>query len=85
MITILDKFSAVSSDFRPSSTQEFFALRLAQKLHDTGRVSDYVRFTEEYRPELLIRAFKSASTVDRAADGFRLAVHALSGRENEGF
>src|SRR6266404_3298178 len=67
MTSILDKFSAASASFQPATSQDFFALRLAQKLDDTSHVPQYVALVAAHRPELLLVAYQHAADASPSA------------------
>jgi len=71
MTSILDKFSAASASFQPATSQDFFALRLAQKLDDTSHVPQYVALVAAHRPELLLVAYQHAADASPSARAVR--------------
>ena len=48
MKSLLDRFTPITSAFRPSTATELFALRLAQKLGDAPAVRHYASLADSY-------------------------------------
>lgn len=70
MKSLLDQFVPTTTEFRPSTATEVFALRLAQKLGDAAAVRHYVSLTESWPEERLLGAYRIAS---RAGDSGSVA------------
>jgi len=60
-MNILDYFLKKSLPFRPKSMNELLALRIAQKLADTGAVEHYIRLLADYSIEQILAAYKRAA------------------------
>jgi hypothetical protein len=58
MQSFFDKFIPTSSSFRPRTTTELFALRLAQKLDDASAVGHYVTLAENHSESQLLCAYR---------------------------
>jgi hypothetical protein len=58
MQSFFEKFIPTSSPFRPSTTTELFALRLAQKLDDASAVGHYVTLAENHSESQLLCAYR---------------------------
>jgi hypothetical protein len=55
---LLDRFKPIPTDFQPTSPNEIFALRLAQKLGDTAAVRHYVTVVDGYSEAQILCAFR---------------------------
>jgi hypothetical protein len=62
MMNILDRFTRPTSYFRPSTADEFFALRLAQKLNDAAAAAHYASLCLEHGIERMMWAFRRAKS-----------------------
>lgn len=60
MTNILDQVARARRDFRPETTQEFFALQLARKLDDAASVRSYVELVERFSEDVLLRVYRAA-------------------------
>src|SRR5437868_786348 len=60
MTSILDRFVRPPVGFEPKTTQEFFALRLAQKLRDAPAVGHYAALAAEHSAARLLTAYRRA-------------------------
>ena len=58
MQSFFDKFIPASNSFRPRTTTELFALRLAQKLDDASAVGHYVTLAENHSESQLLCAYR---------------------------
>jgi hypothetical protein len=58
MQSFFDKFIPASNTFRPRTTAELFALRLAQKLDDAPAVGHYVTLAENHPESQLLCAYR---------------------------
>jgi len=58
MQSFFDKFIPTSNSFRPRTTTELFALRLAQKLDDAPAVGHYVTLAENHSESQLLCAYR---------------------------
>ena len=67
MTSILDRFVRPPVGFEPKTTQDVFALRLAQKLRDATAAGHYAALVAEYSQSRLITAYRR--TVRSAPDG----------------
>jgi len=61
-MTILDQVAKSAAKiryghFRPATTQEFFALRLADKLDDAGSAQHYAELADRFSPSQLLAAY----------------------------
>ena len=84
MPSILDRMATPLREFRPETTQEFFALQLARKLKDTANVRSYVALTERFSEETLIEAYREALSNqlgEGLAERFQLELRRLAGKE----
>jgi hypothetical protein len=61
MTAILNKFVVATCPFRPATRQEFFALRLAQRLNDLDHLSHYLALVSAHRSENLLAAYGRAT------------------------
>jgi hypothetical protein len=62
MNSILDRFiQPAYSSFRPRTSPDLFALRLAQKLNDVAAVAHYVQLVAENSDEKVLSAFRRAA------------------------
>jgi hypothetical protein len=61
MTSILDQFLPTSAAFRPKTSSELFALRLAQKLDDGDAVRHYVALSAEYPQARLLAAYQQTA------------------------
>src|SRR5574341_690827 len=72
---ILDRVARSSAaqfiQFRPSSQQEFFALRLAQKLNDAPAARHYAELVEQHSESRCLVAFRRARAVGSHTDPAR--------------
>lgn len=66
MTSILDKFDQRSVGFEPKTTQDLFALRLAQKLGDTPAAGHYAALAVEHSEARLLTAYRR--TIRNAPD-----------------
>lgn len=85
-MTILDQVAKSAAKtryghFRPTSTQEFFALRLATRLGDAGSAQHYVQLAENFSRAHLLAAYARAwpSNIDPARR-FHLELESLKAR-----
>lgn len=67
MKPLLDRFLPSSAVFRPKSTTDFFALRLAHKLDDAAAANHYARLTQDHSESQLLAAYRRV--VDWRSDG----------------
>jgi hypothetical protein len=67
MTSILDRFDRPSVGFEPKTTQDLFALRLAQKLGDAPAAGHYAALVAEHSQARLLTAYRRA--VRNAPDG----------------
>jgi hypothetical protein len=84
MTNILDRVAHSRREFRPQSTQEFFALQLARKLNDAESVRSYAALAEQFSEDFLVRVYRQAleeGSGGRLADRFRVALRRLSEKE----
>lgn len=60
MTGLLDKFVPVGAQYRPSTTTEMFALRLAQKLNEARTVRHFASLAETFTTGQLLCAYRRA-------------------------
>jgi len=89
MRNILDRVAKIaarnrSSGFRPTTTQEYFALRLASKLGDGASARHYAELADQYSEGQLLTAYSRAlkSHVDPARR-FHMELKPLHGRRGD--
>src|ERR1700730_2380250 len=58
MNSLLDRFTPITSAFRPGTATELFALRLAQKLGDAPAVRHYVSLSHSYSEFQMLCAYR---------------------------
>ena len=85
-MTILDEVAKSAAQirygqFRPATTQEFFALRLAAKLGDAGAAQHYAELADKFSQGQLLAAYARAlpSNIDPARR-FHVELESLKGR-----
>ena len=62
MRNILDRVAQPrTGSFRPKTVSEFFALQLARKLEDIGRLHVYLILVEQHSEDALLQAFKKTA------------------------
>ena len=91
MTNILDQVarsssSARYSQFQPSDQEEYFALRLAQKLDDAEAANHYVELVGRYSQAQLLTAFRRAKAVGSHSDparSFHAELKRLEGRTGD--
>src|SRR5258708_5755690 len=88
MKTILDRIAGSHNHFHPKTTQEFFVLRLAQKLGEPNLAHHYLELCEKYSESQILIAYqravkKGGSEVDLARR-FHVELSALNGRLTNG-
>ena len=91
MTNILDQVarsssSARYSQFQPSDQQEYFALRLAQKLDDAEAARHYAELVGHYSEAQLLTAYRRAKAAGSHADparGFHHELKRLEGRTGD--
>jgi hypothetical protein len=59
MTNIRDQVARGHREFRPETTQEFFALQLARKLNDAKSVRSYVTLVERFSEDALLRLYRN--------------------------
>jgi hypothetical protein len=59
MPNILDQVARTRGEFRPETTQEFFALQLARKLNDAASVRSYLELTERFSEDFLLSVYRT--------------------------
>jgi len=85
MVSILDRFAVQRrKQFRPETTQEFFALQLARKLGDAEAAQHYLELTEERSENSLLVAYRRAVAVsgqsgETLARNFHTALNRTNG------
>ena len=92
MTGILDQIALSSSraqgtQFRPTTADEFFALRLAQKLHEASTAQHYADLFERYSQAQLLIAFRRAQATGSHLDparSFHVELGRLTGRNGNG-
>jgi hypothetical protein len=92
MTGILDQIALSSSraqgtQFRPTTADEFFALRLAQKLHEASAAQHYADLFERYSQAQLLIAFRRAQATGSHLDparSFHVELGRLTGRNGNG-
>jgi hypothetical protein len=89
-MTILDQVAKSAATiryghFRPATTQEFFALRLADKLGDTGSAQHYAELADRFSQSQLLAAYARAlpSNID-SARRFHLELEPLKAKNGGG-
>ena len=60
MTSLFDRFIPSTAAFRPQTSTELFALRLAQKLGDASAIGHYVTLADSYSEVQLLGAFRRA-------------------------
>src|ERR1019366_9432136 len=92
MTNILDQVARSSSSarynrFEPCNQQEYFALRLAQKLDDAGAARHYAQLLDHYSEAQLLAAYRRAKPAGSHLDparSFHLELKRLEGRTGDG-
>jgi hypothetical protein len=92
MTGILDRVARSSShahrtQFRPTTANEFFALRLAQRLHEPSAAQHYADLLERHSLAQLLIAFRRAQTSGSHLDlarSFHVELGRLAGRNGNG-
>ena len=72
MPSFFDKFIPASSSFRPRTTTELFALRLAQKLDDAPAVGHYVTLAGNHAESQLLCAYRRTLRMNGNGDRGRV-------------
>jgi hypothetical protein len=91
MTNILDQVARSSSSvrynqFQPSDQQEYFALRLAQKLDDVSATRHYAELLDHYSQAQLLTAYRRAKAAGSHSDparSFHLELKRLEGRTGD--
>ena len=85
MIQILGRVAEPLDRFQPATPQEFFALQLARKLGDAGRLRDYLGFVQHHSIDVLIRAYRRALKRGNGSPGeqFRLELDHLANAQEQ--
>jgi hypothetical protein len=92
MVDILDQIARSSSrtqgtQFRPTTADEFFALVLAQKLHEAAAAQHYANLLDRHSRAQLVTAFRRAQTAGSHLDparSFHVELGRLAGRNGNG-
>jgi len=84
MRNILDQVGVQRKPFRPKSTLEYFALRLAQKLDDAPLVEHYIVLADRHGQQAMLDAYQSAHRAAHEAMPLAECFHAALGYRKEG-
>jgi len=84
MNNILDQVGAQRKPFRPKSTLEYFALRLAQKLGDTPLVEHYLLLADRHGQQATLNAYQWAHRAAHEAMPLAECFHAALEYRKEG-
>ena len=87
MRSILSHIAVTSGHLRPKSIGEVFALQLARQLDDVDSWQKYVRLSERYSQDLLLRAFKHSfklqGTKATLADRFQTQLEVIKQKQSK--
>jgi hypothetical protein len=85
MTNILDRVARDRREFRPETTQEFFALQLARKLNDVAGVRSYVELVKRFSEDVLLRVYRATLDTGRSdgmADRFHIELRRRTRQED---
>lgn len=85
MHDILDRVrSGQNGSFRPKTSLEYFALRLAQKLSDAPQVCHYIALVERHGEDAVVSAYRKARQANHQTMPLSARFHEELGYREEG-
>lgn len=76
MTSILDQVAKTASWFRPTTDQEFVALRLAQRLGEPQAAPHYVQLLSQHAEDRIVQAYQRALQANPAVTERARCFHA---------